>query len=130
MNKLKRFLSGLIISFAAVSTHADEGTNNLCSKLPGHWQGIYTIKNPDHCATYNGCTHLITADATYLKGNTFKLKLNPAVGVGGEFNIQCENGEITSPVNPENTIKASCDSTNHCFVVYNDPMLSSEMAKM
>ncbi len=129
-NKIYLLLSGLIMGFTAASAYSNEGANDLCSKLPGHWQGIYTIKNLDHCEAYNGCTHLIMADATYLSGNTFRLKLYPAVGQGGEFKIQCENGVITSPVNPGNSIKASCDSMNHCFVIYSDPLLTSEMAKL
>lgn len=128
--KIRVFVSALLMSFTAASAYSEDGAKDLCSKLAGHWQGIYTLKNSDHCEAYNGCTHLVMADATYLSGNTFKLKLHPAVGQGGEFKIQCKNGEITSPVNPGNSIQASCDSMNHCFVVYNDPMLSSEMAKL
>ena len=126
-NKINVLISGFIMALASTAVYSD---NSLCSKLPGHWQGIYTIKDFDNCTAYNGCTHLIMAEATYLSDNTYKLKLNPAVGQGGEFEIQCKNGVITSPVNAGNTIKASCDAMNHCFVVYSDAMLTSEMAKI
>jgi hypothetical protein len=69
------------------------------------------------------------AEATYLSGDNFHIILNPAVGVGSEFDIKCENGIITSPVNPGNKVSASCDAANHCFILYDDSELSSEMMK-
>lgn len=109
--------------------YAGQLSNDLCSKLPGHWQGIYTLKDQNACKLYNGCTHLVMADAAYISGNEFQITLNPAIGEGGEFKVKCENGVITSPVNPGNKITASCDSANHCFVVYDDQRLTSEMMK-
>jgi hypothetical protein len=126
----KVFLLGMIItSLFLENAYAGQPSSDLCSKLPGHWQGIYTIKDQNACKLYNGCTHLVMADATYVAENEYHISLNPAVGEGGKFNIKCENGVITSPVNPGNKISASCDLMNHCFVVYDDSRLTSEMMK-
>lgn len=126
---MKKVLLGMLTSVLLVNAYAAQSADGLCSKLPGHWQGIYTLKDQNMCKTLGGCTHLVMADATYVSGNEYHINLNPAVGEGGEFNVKCENGVITSPVNPGNTISASCDAMNHCFVLYDDQRLTSEMMK-
>lgn len=123
--KLFKILVPSLLLTLTTAVYAD----SLCSKLPGNWQGIYTIKNPDVCATFNGCTHLVRAQATFVSGNTYNIKISPAVGNGGDFNVTCENGVITSPVNPGNTVTATCNKSNECFVVYEDALLTSEMSK-
>ncbi|KTC67984.1 hypothetical protein Lbir_2586 [Legionella birminghamensis] len=126
MDKLSAFLLCLTLPASVVQA---VGVNDNCSKIPGHWQGIYTLKTQADCSVYNGCTHLVMAEASYAGGNKFRIKLNPAVGQGGVFEIHCEDGNISSPVNPGNSVSLSCDESNHCFVVYDDERLSSEMAK-
>jgi len=127
---MKKVISIFLTTLLAVNVgYAGPSSNSLCSKLPGHWQGIYTVKDQNICKTHNGCTHLVMADATHIADTEFHISLKPAVGEGGEFNVKCENGIITSPVNPGNKITASCDSMNHCFIVYDDPILTSEMMK-
>lgn len=117
-----------LCALLAVSAQAEQ-FNDVCSKIPGHWDGIYTLKNPADCKRVNGCTHLVSADLSFLGGHDYHVVLTPAVGHGGEFNLKCENGVITSPVNPGNKTTVSCNATNHCFVVYDDPQLTAEMKK-
>ncbi|RAP38371.1 hypothetical protein B1207_00325 [Legionella quinlivanii] len=126
MNKFS--LALLFCSFPLSLSFGAEPNDN-CSKIPGHWQGIYTLKNTADCSSYNGCTHLVMADVSTISSGKFRIKLNPAIGQGGVFEITCENGVIASPVNPGNTVSLNCDESNHCFVVYDDDRLSSEMAK-
>ena len=114
------------IAIMCTANEYAEGTIDVCSKTPGHWQGIYTLKDQEACKLYNGCTHLIMADVSYVSNNEYHINLNPAVGVGGEFNIQCENGIATSPI-PNSKVSITCNAMNHCFVIYDDPRLTSEM---
>lgn len=128
---IKNFLYAIamIIFPLMMSVQAAQPSNDFCSKIPGHWHGMYTIKNQEHCKLYNGCSHLVMADVSHVSGNEYHVNLNPAVGQGGEFNIKCENGVITSPVNPGNQISLSCNAMNHCFITYDDAGLTSEMMK-
>ena len=108
-----------------ISAHASE---DVCNKMPGHWQGIYTLKNQHECKLYNGCTHVVTADVSYVSNNDYHLSLKPVVGHGGEFTLQCKNGEVISPI-PKSTVRITCDEWNHCSVIYEDARLTSEMVK-
>ena len=102
--------------------------NDLCSKIPGHWQGIFTKKDQETCKLYNGCTHLVMADVSYLSNNEYHMTLNPAVGDGGELTIKCDNGIITSSI-PDSKATVTCNKVNQCFVLYDDPRLTAEMMK-
>lgn len=125
----KSFLLWILPAVFLTNVSVGESSNDFCSKLSGHWQGIYTIKDQSSCKLYNGCTHLVTADASYISGSEYHIHLTPAVGKGGEFNIKCENGEIISPVNPGNKTSTSCDTMNHCFIIYDDPKFTAEVMK-
>lgn len=121
-------LAFAILSPLFINAHADQTSNTFCSTAPGHWQGIYTVKDQNVCKLYNGCTHLIMADVTHVSKNEYHINLKPSVGTGGEFSVNCDNGVITSPI-PNSKAAISCDDTNHCFVLYDDPRLTSEMMK-
>jgi hypothetical protein len=126
---IKKLVSISIVMLCSFLSNTYAGqSNDLCSKIPGHWQGIYTIKDQETCKLYNGCTHLVMADVSYISNNEYHLNLNPVVGEGGEFNIQCDNGAITSPI-PGSKATISCNTLNQCYVLYDDPRLTSEMMK-
>src|ERR1700733_9149431 len=100
---IKKLFITSVVTLCPLFANAQTGSlNDVCSKIAGHWDGIYTLKNQADCRQYNGCTHLVSADISYISGNDYLVNLNPAVGSGGEFKVQCENGIITSPVNPGN----------------------------
>lgn len=118
-------LIGILLSTQATS-------DDLCSKLLGHWQGTYTIKDPKICELYDGCTHKITAEVINPPTDLFvayEVLVNPSMGVGGVFEITCNQDVIYSRVFPGNTITLSCDRTNECTMVYEDPNLLAHMTK-
>ena len=128
MDKIKRVVISILVSMTCYA-HAD-----LCSQIRGNWQGIYTIKDPILCELFNGCIHKIKAEVAYpptdlLNNTTYEVNVNPSAGVGGIFEITCDNGVISPPYGFNGTISASCDSTSHCVAVYDDPKLLCEMAK-
>ena len=127
---MKKLLSFCVIASSFLTTaYAATFTQDACTNIPGHWHGVYTIKDQEACKLYNGCTHLVMADASHVAGNEYHISLNPVVGQGGEFNITCDNGVITSPVNPGSSASVSCTSSTHCVLQYDDPRLTSEMMK-
>lgn len=126
---MKKLVFIIMLMGMFCNSHAAMSTKGLCSKLPGHWQGIFTILDQEVCQQHNGCSHLLMADVTYLSAKTYQLNLNFAIGQNATFNINCDKGVITSPVNPANQVTASCDEMNHCFVVYSDPNFSAELGK-
>lgn len=105
--------------------------DDLCSKLLGHWQGTYTIKDPKICELYDGCTHNITAKVINPPtdmARAYEVLVNPSMGVGGVFDITCNNDVIYSPVYPGNTITLTCE-TNQCSMDYEDSNLLAHMTK-
>lgn len=131
MDIKKLFSIGItLICSLSANVYAGPLANDICSKIPGHWYGIYTVKDQNVCKNYNGCTHILMTDVSSVanSNNEYHVYLNPAVGEGGEFNIKCENGVISSPI-PNSKASVSCNTMNHCFVVYDDPRLTSEMMK-
>lgn len=128
--KIKKiFLTCIMTTSFFSAVEAASISSDVCANIPGHWHGIYTIKDQNRCKQLNGCTHLVMAEASHVAGNEYHISLNPVVGNGGEFNIKCDNGVITSPMNPGNVVTLSCNANGYCFVKYDDPMLSSEMLK-
>lgn len=120
----RSFIASIVTLAFAINAHANTiKTDDICQKIPGHWHGFFTLSNPEDCKRLNGCTHLISAEARNVSEHEYAILLQPAVGRGGEFMIGCENGVITP-----NKITLSC-SDDHCFVVYSDPLVTSEMMK-
>lgn len=110
-----------------LSTTAFAKDMNVCDFISGHWQGIYTIKNQDACNEYGGCTHLVVADVQHKHGSTFEIDLQPVVGVGGIFNLNCDHGIVTTDAIPNANIKLNCTDNTHCSVAFDDELLHSEM---
>lgn len=125
MKRSKCLILGVFVSLAFGSAIAKD----LCNTIPGHWQGIYTIKQTELCEAYNGCTHLVSAVITEQSGNNYRLELNPAVGEGGSFDLRCENGKVTFSDAADSSMTVTCNAINSCYVVYNDSRLTSEMRR-
>lgn len=125
-----KVINSLLLSFfLSTSLYAQvQSVDDSCQKASGHWQGIYTLKNENDCKNYNGCTHLVTADVTYIANHEYHLSLHPVVGIGGEFDMYCDKGIITSPI-PNSTVSFTCYEEKNCSVIYNDSRLTSEMTK-
>lgn len=102
---------------------------DVCDFVAGHWEGIYTIKNEDACKAYGGCTHLVAADLQKKKIHTFEIDLQPVVGVGGIFSLNCDHGIITTDEIPNAMIKLNCTDDKHCSVVFDDERIHSEMRR-
>lgn len=128
MKGCRHLILGVVASLAFGSAAA-ESAKDVCSIIPGHWQGIYTLKQNELCEAYNGCTHLVSAVITAQSNNNYRFELQAAVGEGGTFDLRCENGKITFPANPDSNITVNCNATNSCFVVYDDPHQTSEMRR-
>lgn len=46
-----------------------------------------------------------------------------------ELDVTCENGKITIPVPYAYTLSTTCETANHCFMVYDDAVFSAELVK-
>jgi len=128
MNIKKHFsIAALILCVFFSKAYAGDSD---CSKLIGHWQGIYTLKDPEVCKLYNGCAHIVVTEISYLAGNDYHVSVAHGVGQddGTEFNIRCDNGVITAPF-PGSRASTVCHSPKQCFFIFDNPKFMSEMVK-
>jgi hypothetical protein len=105
---------------------------NLCDNLPGHWQGTFTIKDPELCKIFDGCTHQIKAHVcpdNFFADTNFEVNVNPSAGVAQFFYIACYNEVISSPYGFSGKITASCDLTGNCEMIYEDSKLLCKMLR-
>ena len=119
----------ILAGFVAMTIASTTFAGGICENFAGHWTGSFTLKSQSDCDLYGGCTHALQADITRLSETLFQVDLQPTKGEGGVFNMTCENGVLNSPVNPGNTINASCDENNHCVAYYDDPRLTAKGEK-
>ena len=131
MTKLQTIIACLTC-MAISNIYAESNPKDFCAELPGFWHGETHIKNQTTCNLTNGCTHLVMGAAEKLKDNTYHMKLTYTDGTGiqkQELDITCENGNIVLPVPAKYTIAETCDSINHCYLVYDDTRFSAELIK-
>ncbi|EKD70457.1 MAG: hypothetical protein ACD_46C00531G0007 [uncultured bacterium] len=132
MKLIKTVIFSIIASTALLSINAQANSNDLCAKLPGFWTGETHLKNPTECTQFNGCSHLVMLNAESLQDDKYRVKINFTDGVNvkeQQIDVACQDGNITIPVPTKHTLSTSCDSSNHCFIVYDDARFSAELIK-
>jgi|SRR5579862_1820121 len=127
---IKKLFSIAVFMLSPLFANAYAGESD-CSKLVGHWQGIYTFKDQEICKLYNGCAHIVVTDISYVAGNDYHVSVGHGVGQddGTEFNIRCENGLITAPI-PGSKVSTVCHSPKQCFFILDNQRFMSEMVKI
>ena len=126
------WIASVLFLFHLSNAEAGLLTNNeldLCKLTVGHWQGTFTIKNPNDCKLYDGCTHEISADVSPVSGNTYKLDLKPTKGKGGVLDMNCDKGNITSSQLPGGKASLTCNIHGQCMVSYIDQRITCQMSK-
>lgn len=119
------FIAALMLS---TLTHANAQTiNDNCNNIARSWLGTYTMKHPEDCEKYHGCTHIVTATVSKITDTTFEVDLRPKSAPHGIYHITCMNGEIFSSEYKGGTIKLNCTERKNCGVIYDSPYVSSTL---
>lgn len=127
--------NSLILAALFIIAHSNYAKSlEACSQLRGHWEGFFTIKDQEICEMFSGCTHKINVDVidppTDLSTTfVYEALVNPYAGVGGAFEISCENGFILCADCPRGPIKVSCEESTACEVVFDNELLLSKLAR-
>lgn len=124
----------ILVWFCSITFCSHANTVEACQQLVGRWDGFFTIKDKQICEDFGGCTHNIHVNVLYpptdlMTPVSYEALVNPSAGIGGAFEITCEQGVIRCLDFPNWHITVSCDNHHSCEVIFEHELIMSRMTK-
>lgn len=126
---MKKIFALLLLASTSCFFSVNAIAEDVCYQMPGHWSGMFLLKDEGLCKENNGCAHYVSADVKALHAMYYELHFKTPLSKDDKGIFMCEDGIIRAPLQTENNAFLKCNSAGSCTVSFEDDNILMQVRK-